>query len=1059
MTQRSRPNPDAPELAALRRRLEGDGAAGGPRLWRSLDELAETEEFLRYLHREFPEQASEWHDPVGRRQFLRVMAASLVLAGVSGCVVRPGEHIVPYVQQPPEVVPGKPIFFATAAPLGGFGTGVTVESHTGRPTKVEGNPDHPASLGATDAFAQAQVLTLYDPDRAQVVTRNARVSTWDDFTGELIDRREALAKKGGEGLRILTGTITSPTLARQLADLLGSEEFGKARWHQFEPVGPEGAAEGARLAFGEPLDAVYDLTKADVIVSLDSDFLHWGPGRLRYARQFAQRREPGEGNEAINRLYVVEPTPTITGAMADHRVPLRHEEVAAAALALARAVGVEGTPAGRPLEAEWVAGLADDLKAHRGRSVVLVGETQPPAVHALGHAINAALGNVGQAVRYVEPVAARPPEGQGGTIVELAADLRAGKVDTLLILGGNPAYTAPADLEFGALLTEARQPGAAQVQLIYHGLYPDETAQKCQWHIPAAHFLESWGDIRAFDGTATIQQPLIEPLHEGVEASRILHVLRHGTDVPSRSIVEETWRGDRDLAAFERFWAESLRSGVVADTASKPREAPAVRPLGELAWPQPSPAVEGLSVLFRPDPTVWDGQFTNNAWLQELPKPLTRITWDNAVLMSLATAEKLGLKDEDVVELTAPGVEAIVKAPVYRLPGQADGVVTLHLGYGRPRFAGRVGNGTGFNAYALRTSSAPWAAGGLGVKATGARYQLASVQMHHNMAGRHLVRAGTVEEFAAHPAFAEEGHPSPQGHTDPPEGLTIFEHPEPQRRREEGYGNAWGMAINLNTCIGCSACVVACQAENNIPVVGKAQVLAGREMHWIRIDRYYQTAEPEDVNPWSAAAANPKTYFQPVPCMHCENAPCELVCPVAATTHSAEGLNEMTYNRCVGTRYCSNNCPYKVRRFNFLHFQEKAYESPLLRMVMNPDVTVRFRGVMEKCTYCVQRVNNARIASEIRGEERVPGDAVVTACAQACPTRAIVFGNLNDESAEVVKHKASPRNYSLLGELNTRPRTTYLARLYNPNAALGAEGEGPAATASADPETPTEPTA
>ncbi len=1047
MTQRSRPDTADPELAGLSQRL---AASRGPQFWRSLDELAQTDAFLHYLHREFPEQASEWHDPIGRRQFLRVMAASLALAGVTGCAVQPTEHIVPYVQQPEEIVPGEPLFFASVAPLGGFGTGVLVESHLGRPTKIEGNPDHPASLGGTDLFAQAQILTLYDPDRAQVVKRGGRVTTWGDFLNDLIDRRARLIAGQGAGLRILTGTVTSPTLARQLRELLESKEFSKARWHQFDPIGQANTAAGARLAFGEEVDTVCHFDKADVILSLDADFLAWGPGRLRYAREFARRREPGaDSQQPINRLYAIEPTPTLTGAMADHRWPVRPSELPAAVLALARAVGVAGLPDGPAFEADWIGPLADDLKKHRGKSLVVVGEAQPAEVHALAHAINKTLENVGQTIDTIEPVAARPPEGQGGTLAELVADLDAGRVETLLILDGNPVYTAPADVEFGAALAKARR----RTQVIYLGLYEDETARQCHWTIPLAHFLESWSDLRAFDGTAAIQQPLIEPLHDGVSPHTLLAAFREGRDQPAQEIVRQTWQGDRNDREFDESWRKALQDGVIPDSAAKVRETPELRSLTELKLPARAETEgEVYELIFRPDPTLWDGQFANNGWLQELPKPLTRLTWDNALMLSKATADRRGFQDGDLVAMTYR--DRNLTAAVYLLPGQPDGVATLHLGHGRTD-AGVVGNGTGFNAYLLRTSDAPWSGTGLTVQPTGGTYPLASVQMHHNMASRDLVRAGTLDLFQGEPTFAEHAE-SVVGHAPPPPGLTIYEHPEPQKRREEGFGNKWGMAINLNTCIGCGACVVACQAENNIPVVGKQQVLAGREMHWIRIDRYYETAVSAEEDPWSAPAANPKTYFQPVPCQHCENAPCELVCPVAATTHSAEGINEMTYNRCVGTRYCSNNCPYKVRRFNFLHYSSEFLSqggegpSPLLKMAMNPDVTVRFRGVMEKCNYCVQRVNNARIASEMRGEERVPGNVVETACQGACPTRAIVFGNLNDPEADVARAKAGPRNYEILAEVNTRPRTSYLARLFNPNDALVTHAE-PETQAAHDP--------
>ena len=1066
-------------------------AAPGPRqFWRSLDELARTDEFEYQLHREFPVLASEWSetDEVGRREFLKVMGASLVLAGVggvSGCVVQPPETIVPYVRQPEEVVPGEPIYYATAAPLGGFGVGVLVESHTGRPTKVEGNPQHPSSLGGTDVFAQAQVLTLYDPDRAQVVTRNGRVSTWDDFLNVLIDLRARLASKRGAGLRILTGTITSPSLARVLKALFDSEEFAEARWHQHDPVGQPNAAEGARLTLGQPSQTVLDPAGADVILALDADPLGWGPGRLAFARAFGNRRDADSTDgRGLTRLYAVESTPTITGACADHRWPARPSEIPALALAIAEAVGVEGLPAGDRASAPWIGAVADDLKAKNGRSLVVVGEAQPPAVHALGHAINAKLGNVGKTVKYKNPVVAVPEPDRGGTLRELAADLADGSVEVLVMLDGNPAYTAPADLNFGQILTDARKRGT---QLIYQGLYPDETARKSGWLIPLAHFLETWGDIRGHDGTATIQQPLLEPLHDGLSPLTLIEALRTGEARRARDVVRETWRtalgfpavdkadsmgeggpapdqagvgpggladsnadpanADR-LAAddpFEDLWREALRVGVVNEKSETDAGSPGPGSpsLADVDWPSTS-APGGIEIAFRPDPTIWDGQFANNGWLQELPKPLTRLTWDNAALLSPATAARLGINDGDGVDISYQG-RTLRDVAALRLPGQPDDVVTLHLGYGRPA-AGSVGNGNGWNAYDLRTTEAPWTGGAVELTRSGTSHLLAGVQMHHDMAGRDLVHVETiglpgggehrVEQEKESKSEVQSGVAVEPGHTehphDPPTGLTIYEHPEPLQRRIDGFGNKWGMAIDLNQCIGCSACVVACQAENNIPVVGKAQVLAGREMHWIRIDRYYQTTD--EYQPEAPIAANPRTYFQPVPCQHCENAPCELVCPVAATSHSAEGINEMTYNRCVGTRYCSNNCPYKVRRFNFFHYNDP--KQPLRQMQFNPDVTVRFRGVMEKCNYCVQRVNGARIASEIRNEVRVPGDAVETACQGACPTRAISFGNLNDPGAAVVRKKASPRDYSLLAELNTRPRTTYLARVLNPNPAL-----------------------
>jgi molybdopterin-containing oxidoreductase family iron-sulfur binding subunit len=1030
---------DSPELARLRGKLQD---ARGPRLWRSLEELADTESFQHFLHREFPENATEWNDPIGRRRFLQLMGASLALAGVSGCVVQPEEKIVPYVRAPENVVPGKPLYFATAAVHEGFGSGILVESHMGRPTKVEGNPDHPESQGATDLFAQASVLTLYDPDRSQVITRNGRVSTWSDFLDSLIELRAALRARNGSGLHLLTGTITSPTLARLMRQLFDQEHFPEARWHVHDAVGFENQQAGARLAFGEDLSAVHHLDRARTILAVESDFLGWGKSKLRDARALAARREmaaKGRGEPA--RLSVVESCPTITGASADHRWPLAAGQVPALLRHLARAVGVPNiSPPERGGETPWLAAVIDDLTATPGESLVLVGESQPAEVHALVHGINEALGAVGKTITYHEPIAARAPEGRGGTLASLAEEIARGAVDTLVILGPNPAYDAPVDLKFAEAMLQVPT-------RIHLGLYADETARRATWHIPQAHFLEGWGDVRTFDGTATVVQPLIAPLYGGKTAIEMMSALVEGAPRPAREIVMETWREAFGEEAFDAAWEKALHDGLVAQSAAGDRS-PALRNLGELSWPASaapgdSGAAGALEILFRPDPTVWDGAHANNGWLQELPKPLTKLTWDNAALVSPATARARGIVTGDVLELGYRG--RTLRAAALVLPGHVDGSVTLSLGYGR-RDAGRTGSGTGFNAYELRTSDAPWTGVGLTLVKTGEKYPLATTQMHHDMAGRNLVRVATLEEFHANPEFAHDAHHGPlhesaadshagdhsvatgrlAGNPDP--RLTLYEYPEPMQRRNEGEGNRWGMSINLNACIGCGVCVVACQAENNIPVVGKDQVLRGREMHWLRIDRYFATTDE------SRPEANPRILFQPVTCMHCENAPCELVCPVAATTHSAEGLNEMTYNRCVGTRYCSNNCPYKVRRFNFFQYNDETL--PTLKLLRNPDVTVRTRGVMEKCTYCVQRINAARIASEIAGEERVAGNVVVTACQQACPTRAILFGNLNDGAAEVVEAKNDPRTYVLLSELNTRPRTSYVARLTNPNPAI-----------------------
>ncbi len=980
------------DLASIRRRLS---TLTGRQYWRSLEELAGTEEFLDFLHHEFPRLGALWGEVVDRRQFLTLMGAALALAGLGACARPPEKQVVPYAHTPEEIVPGKPLYFATATSLEGMGIGILVESDMGRPTKIEGNPDHPASLGATDVFTQASIVTLYDPDRSQVTTHLGEIRPWSGFSAAIRTVLEAQRELHGAGLRVLTGTITSPTLADQLQGLLKS--FPQAKWHQYEPVGRDGARGGALAAFGEPVDAQYHFDKADVILSLDADFLSCGPASLRYVREFSARRRVQQTQNTMTRLYVVECMPSNTGAAADHRLPLRASEVESFARAVAAGVGVAvPVPAGLEAHTAWIAALVRDLQQHRGASVVLAGEQQPAAVHALAHAMNHSLGNAGSTVVYTDPVEARPMD-QLASLVELMDDIDAGRVDALLILGGNPVYDAPADLRFAGRMQK--------VSLRIHmGLYQDETAALCHWHIPESHYLESWSDVRGYDGTATLIQPLIAPLYETKTAHELVAAFAGQSFATNYDIVRDYWKQRYSGGDFEGFWRTALHDGVVPGTALPPKPV-SLRPDFLSTLPAPAPKARSLELVFRPDPTVFDGRFANNAWLQELPKSITKLTWDNAVFVSPATAERLGLASEEVVDLEHEGRH--VRGPIWITPGHAQDCVTIVLGYGRTR-AGKVGSNAGFNAYVLRTSKAPWF-GGVQIRKTGERYPLACTQQHHSMEGRELVRAATLEQYRATPTFARGGREQ--------EADNISLYPP---FSYEGY--AWGMAIDLNSCVGCNACVVACQAENNIPSVGKTEVGRGHEMHWLRIDRYY-TGDLE----------NPETYYEPVPCMHCENAPCELVCPVGATVHSSEGLNEMVYNRCVGTRYCSNNCPYKVRRFNFFQYANWTVES--LKMLMNPDVTVRSRGVMEKCTYCVQRIVAGRIAAE-KEERRVRDGEVVTACQAACPAEAIVFGDINDPNSRVAKLKAEPRNYGLLTELNTRPRTTYLAALRNPNAEI-----------------------
>ncbi len=990
------------ELATVQAEL---AKVQGPEYWRSLEELAGSSEFREMMHREFPKGASEWVDAVSRRGFLRLMGASMALAGMTACTRQPVEPIVPYAKQPEEIIPGRPLFFATAMTLGGCAQPLLVESHMGRPTKAEGNPEHPAGLAGSDIFAQASLLDMYDPDRAQHPALLGDTRSWKAFSDAIRGPLASQKAVGGEGLRLLTPPVSSPTLADQLRALL--QMFPKAKWHQYSPLHRDAVLGGAQMAFGQPVETQYRLEGADVVLSLDADFLApTFPGALRLTRDFVARRNP---DAAMNRLYVVETAPSPTGAKADHRLPLRAAEVEKFARALASALGISaGASTLSGEEAKWLATVVQELQAHHGASVVICGEHQPAAVHALAHAINERLGNAGRTVIYTETVHASPVD-QTNSLRELVADMRAGKVEMLFILGGNPVYDAPADLDFASALKDSKIPVT-----VYHGLYENETAQLCPWFTHDAHYLEAWSDGRACDGTISVVQPLIAPLYEGRSVHELLAMMMGQGGVTGYEIVRDYWQKQNKAGDFEAAWRRALHDGFMAGTAYAPQAVTVKAANFGAAAADDS----GLELNFRRDPCVLDGSLANNGWLQELPKPMSKMTWDNPAWIGPGMAQRLGLKSEDVVELELNGKK--VRNAVWVQAGHADNAVTVFLGYGRRR-AGRAGSGAGFDVYPLRTSDAPWRASGVKLSKTGDTYKLASTQGYQTIdtevGAKPVMRAGSLEEYKQHPEFAQEMVEAPTP------GLTLY--PNVNYGKDPNFnalGYAWGMAIDQNSCVGCNACMVACVSENNIAVVGKEQVVRGRHMHWIRVDAYYQ-----------GDRANPSAYFQPVPCMQCENAPCELVCPVGATTHSTEGLNDMVYNRCIGTRYCSNNCPYKVRRFNFLLFQD--FETPQLKMMRNPDVSVRSRGVMEKCTYCVQRINQARIESE-KDDREIRDGEIQTACQQACPAGAIIFGNVNDKNSKVAKLKAQARNYSMLADLNTRPRTTYLAEVRNPNPEL-----------------------
>ena len=990
----------------------------GKKYWRSLDELADTPGFDEMLQREFPSQASEWVDPVSRRGFLKLMSASLALAGLSGCTKQPDEAIYPYIKQPEDLILGKPVYFATAYPFPTGAVPLLVKSDAYRPIKLEGNPEHPYNRGSSDAMTQGTLLGLYDPDRSPRVTYRGENSQWAAFQSAFRSKLAETKSSGGSGIVFLTSTVTSPTLANQWKQ--AQALYPNLKLVQYDPVNRDSARAASKAAFGEYVDAQYRLDGADVIVSLDADFLSGiaHPGFLRLAGDYAKRRKLEPGVE-MNRLYSVESTTTTTGLKAEHRLAVKASQVESVALQLQELLGAGGSAAGGTGAAEtskFLEALAKDLKTNAGKSVVIPGEQQSPTVHLAAIAINQALGNVGKTVVYTETVNPLPTE-QTADLRALVADINAGKVQWLVVLNSNPLYSAPADLDFESALKNVDT-------LAHLGAYLDETAQFAQWHINSAHYLEMWSDVRAYDGTVTIIQPMIEPLYGGHSSHDVLQSILETPDVSAFEAVRETWKplvkGD-----FEAAWRKALHAGFIdgSDFDAKTVSAKA----GASLPASPAASSDGFEVIFRPDPNIYDGRLAHISWLQELPKPVTNLSWDNAALVSMDTIGKLKLTEADIIEIELNGRK--VNAPLLVMPGHPNDSITVYLGSGR-RTGSRVAGGVGFNAYLIRTSDSPLFAQGAKVKATGGRWDLAVTKSHygdhrsvsdggdgsgtHSLEGneaadRGIIRYATLEEFRANPAFAQEGHEKPA------QDESLF----PSYRYDK---NAWGMAIDLNSCVGCNACVVSCYAENNIAVVGKQQVKIGRNMQWLRIDTYFE-----------GDLESPKAHFQPMTCQHCENAPCEQVCPVGATVHTPEGLNTMVYNRCVGTRYCANNCPYKVRRFNFLLFSD--YETESLKLMRNPDVSVRSRGVMEKCTYCLQRISAAKIDADKENREIRDGE-IVTACQQACPTNAIEFGNINDKNSRVAKLKAQQRDYQVLADLNTRPRTTYTAGVINPNPEL-----------------------
>ncbi len=1027
-------------LAEVQAKLQGKS---GKRFWKSLDELADTPEFQELMQEEFPRQAAagEWVDSVSRRGFLKVMGASFALAGLAGCTKQPDEPIFPYVKQPEDLVLGKPMYFATAHPFPTGAVPVLVKSDAFRPIKLDGNPEHPLTKGKSDAFTQASLLDLYDPDRSKHPNFRGEQAEWGEFQQQFA--KAVGDTKTGEGVYFLSETIVSPTLAAQWRQV--QAKYPAAKLVQYDPIANDGGRAASKAAFGDYVDAQYKLEEADVILALDADFLGGiaFPGFLPMAAAYAERHRY-EAGKTMNRLYVVETMPTVTGFKAEHRLALKPSDIDAFALALAN-----GGTVADPAAQKFLAAVSADLKKTGGKAVVIAGPQSSAAAHGAALYLNSTIGAIGKTVVYTEPVAAIPSE-QTKDLKSLVADMNAGKVKWLVMLGTNPLYSAPVDLEFAAAFNQV--PNS-----VHLGTHVDETGFYSTWHINQTHYLESWSDTRASDGTISIVQPMIDPLYSGHSAHDVLQVLLD----PSVSAYDAVAANAKTYLKgdFATAWKKALHDGWVSDTAF------AAKGVGSAKAPAAASTAGapggGLEVSFKSDPSLYDGRYGNNGWLQELPKQVTNLSWDNAALMSLDTMGKAGIQENEAVELEINGRKLIV--PVLMAPGHPNDSITIHLGLGRRAEAGRVGAGVGFSGYVLRTADQPLSTAGASLTRGKGTYDLCVTKVHniehrgkfaqqdlehkkfdtegvYSLAGheaneRSIIRYATLAEAIENPKYASEGTASgtttvnkvgynPQGEA--PEHDDSF-YPDAWRYDHRDASthvaqNKWGMSIDLNSCVGCNACIVSCYAENNIAVVGREQVKIGRNMQWLRIDTYFEG----DLHA-------PRAHFQPMTCQHCESAGCEQVCPVGATVHTPEGINTMVYNRCVGTRYCSNNCPYKVRRFNFLLYSD--YDTESLKFMRNPDVSVRSRGVMEKCSYCIQRIEAVKIEAD-KNNRPIEDGEILTACQQACPTEAITFGNLNDPKSKVAKLKAEEREYQVLADLNMRPRTSYTAGVINPNVEL-----------------------
>jgi MoCo/4Fe-4S cofactor protein with predicted Tat translocation signal len=994
--------------------------------WRSLNELANNEEYRKFVDREFPENASELKDGYSRRNFLTIMGASIALAGFAACR-KPVQKIVPQSAMPEYMVAGRPLYYATSIPFGGYTTGLVVETNSGRPTKIEGNEDHPSSLGATNLYQQAAILDMYDPDRSRGVKNNGDNSDFNAFIAAANENLSAASR-----VVFISEASSSLTLNRLKRQALA--KYPNAKWITYEPFGEENQLLGSQIAFGRKLRVAPLLDKAKVVISLDADFMGTGLDNVRNIKSFTAGRKLNSSADDLNRLYVAETNYSLTGSNADHRLRIKTGDIKPLLYALAASLSgsLNGLSAfsgysNEFSQHEWVSVLAEEIRNNSGSSVLLVGADHDAETHAVAAAINVAAGNAGQTVTYLD-LPFTDDANQNEAFVAAVNDMNSGSVDAVVMLGTNPAYTAPADLNFGQAL--ARVPFS--VHLANHF---DETSKLTTWHVNRAHFLEYWGDGYDFHGVPSIIQPMIQPLFNGKSEIEVLGAIVKGSSVDASEEVKETMRPILG-SGFDNKWKTTLHDGLVKDLQFQSGSVSIAsgfnsRISASLSGVRATDA-SAMELVIKADPTLYDGRFANNGWLQELPDPITKITWDTVALMSPTTAKNLGIRSRkfgdytyEMVNITVDGRS--VEMAAWVLPGHADNAVTITTGYGRDG-VGRVANGVGFNAFAVVNSSNPLFYSNVSVNKTSGKYDIATTQDHHSMEGRPMVREANLDEYRQNPEFAAKMVYVPGRYEGEEHAISLFnEQTFPADREPQ-----WGMAIDLTSCIGCGVCTIACQAENNIPVIGKTEVRRGREMHWIRTDRYFQG----DVD------GNPQIVHQPVPCMQCELAPCEQVCPVAATTHSDDGLNQMTYNRCIGTRYCANNCPFKVRRFNFFNYPvqylTQGDDPEVIQMAMNPDVSIRFRGVMEKCTYCVQRISRAKIQTKLdTGNSIKPADGTVkTACQQACPANAITFGDLTDGNSIVSRTKKNERNYLLLEELNIRPRTSYLAKIRNSNEKL-----------------------